>query len=134
MPYMSQLDLESVMGWHHCDNGMRAHRKWLGHMERGGAHPGGARKAVGHGLGAGVHCRGCSTCWNMSEHIEGGHEMSRRGEVCLWWSACVYGAMQDMLGIWVHWKGGQTCSEAGHMSGWGLSCGASLRCVIGGLV
>ena len=60
--------------------------------------------------------------------------MSRRGEVHPWWSVRVHGAMQDVLGIWVHRKGGQTCGGARRVSGWGLSCGASLRCVIGGHV
>ena len=39
----------------------------------------------------------------------------------------MHGAMQDVLGIWARQKGGQTCGGARHVSGWGLSRGASLR-------
>ena len=60
--------------------------------------------------------------------------MSRRGEVCPWWLVRVHGAMRDVLGIWVHREGGQTCGGAGCVSGWGLSRGASFWHVVGGPV
>ena len=48
----------------------------------------------------------------------------------------MHGATWDMLGIWVtDWvcqKSSQTCGRARCVSGWGLSCGVSLRCVVGG--
>ena len=94
---------------------------------------GGARKAVRCGLGAGVHHRSRSMHRNMLEHVKGGHSTSRRDEVHLWWSAHVHGAMWDMLGIWARQKGGQTCGEAGRISGWGLLHGGSLRHIIEGL-
>ena len=36
------------------------------------------------------------------------------------------------LQLWACRKGGQMCGGAGHVSGWGLLRGASLRCVVGG--
>ena len=43
----------------------------------------------------------------------------------------VYGATQDVLGIWMRRKGGQMCGGARHISGWGLLHGVLLRRVVG---
>ena len=64
----------------------------------------------------------------------GGHGTSRRGEVRLWWSAHVHGALRDVLWIWARRNGGQTCSGSRRVSGWGLLHGALLRGVVGGPV
>ena len=58
-----------------------------GHMEWGGARPGGARKAVGCGLGAGVCHRGRSTCRNTlkgaATHREGARCIHGGRGVCM---------------------------------------------------
>ena len=70
--------------------------------------------------------------WGIIEAHSWGSGTSRRGEVHLWWSVCMHGAMWDVLGIWARRKGGQMCGGARCVSGWGLLCGALLRGIVEG--
>ena len=57
------------------------HRKWLGHAERGGACPGGAGKAVGHGLGAGRIVSMWDVLGGLGMHVRWVEGPSKRGWV-----------------------------------------------------
>ena len=68
-------------------------------------------------------------CRNASERVEGGRDMSRSGEVCPWWSACVHGATREST----HGESViRFTSNLLKTACWGFWCvGRVARCVVG---